>query len=46
MSNKPDFSFIKDDKLRETFEKIDFEKATSSFIEKMKKRSGRIKTLF
>lgn len=37
MSNKPDFSFIKNDKLRETFEKIDFEKATSSFIEKIKK---------
>lgn len=37
MSNKPDFSFIQDDKLRETLEKIDLEKATSDFIEKRKK---------
>ena len=31
MSSKPDFSFIKDDKLRETLEKVDFEKASNNF---------------
>ena len=43
MSSKPDFSFIKDDKLRETLEKVDFEKASNNFIEKIKKENEEFK---
>lgn len=36
MKNKPDFSAIKDEKLRKLFENIDFEKASDRFFEKLK----------